>query len=107
MVNDAEFEAHLAKLREKFRARLGSYRQRLGEARDALAVSSDDGAALRQMKAAAHELAGAAATFGFDVIGDVARELEYSVDERLAGRSDLTDVVRLLRQLLGEIDRAA
>jgi HPt (histidine-containing phosphotransfer) domain-containing protein len=101
MTHDADFEAHFAALRERFRAGLGSYRDRLVEARNALAAGKET---MRPLKGVAHELAGSAETFGFAEIGAVAASLEEAVDQVLAGSAEPLAVIAPLRGLIREVE---
>ena len=101
MTDDADFDAQLASLRETFRARLPEYHAGLVKARSEFLTSGEEG--LRQIRRLAHTLAGAAGTFGFQEITDLALDLEATVDASLAGEPREA-VTTPMRQLIREIE---
>jgi HPt (histidine-containing phosphotransfer) domain-containing protein len=102
MSEDADFEAHFARLREAFRSRLPDYRADLVRIRSAFHASGEGG--LRDLRAVAHSLAGAAGTFGFPEIGEIALELETAADKSLSGDAGREAVTGPLRRLIREIE---
>src|SRR4051794_34845317 len=74
MSDEAEFEAHLGILREKYRDRLAVYQQNLVIERQALAASPNP-AVVSRLKMLAHDLAGSAGTFGHADVSEAAGEL--------------------------------
>lgn len=103
MTDDTEFEAHFAALRERFQARLASYRERLVEGRNAFAVSTGDDT-IRRLRGVAHELAGSSGSFGFAEIGELAALLEEAADRVLAGSDAPACMIVPLRQLIREVE---
>jgi HPt (histidine-containing phosphotransfer) domain-containing protein len=105
MSDEAEFEAHLAILREKFRERLAGYHQNLVTERQALAAAADV-AIVPRLKMLAHDLAGSAGTFGHADVSEAAAELEAAADEVLARAVDRDAIIAPLRRLIREVEFA-
>jgi HPt (histidine-containing phosphotransfer) domain-containing protein len=102
MSEDEEFEQQMAGLRETFRSRLPDYHANLVRARSAFISSGEEG--VRELRKMAHALAGAAGTFGFPEIGDVAMEVEATADAVLSGDESREAVIGPLRQLIKEVE---
>jgi HPt (histidine-containing phosphotransfer) domain-containing protein len=102
MTDEKEFEEHFGRLRESFRARLPDYQASLVKARSGFIASGADG--VREIRKVAHTLAGAAGTFGFPEIGEVALEVEVAADAVLSGEDTREAVIGPLRQLIREIE---
>lgn len=99
---ELEFEARVAVLRRTYVEGLPARNKALIDAWRACADGSGDAAWL-DLREVAHKLAGSAASYGFDALGEAARE----VDRLLSGRSPCRDraqaqaaVERLLAALL-------
>lgn len=101
-MEDESEDEHFAALRETFRARLPGYHESLVAAQRAFLTSGDEG--VRDLRKIAHTLAGAAGTFGFPEIGEIALDLEQAADAALAGEGTRADLIGPLRQLIREID---
>jgi HPt (histidine-containing phosphotransfer) domain-containing protein len=89
---DPDFRAHLKALGDKYAA---SIPERMRAIADAVAAAgtAPDHAALEQVHHALHTVAGSAASFGFDALGDEARRLEQAVRGLLAGQSGWSELV--------------
>lgn len=92
MRGNAEYQAKLDKLTERYRAALP---QRLAQMRAAWAqvADEDDRDALADLHRVAHSLAGSGQTFGYAAVSRVARELETALAAALA-TGTLADHVR-------------
>jgi HPt (histidine-containing phosphotransfer) domain-containing protein len=102
-MNDEELETHFARLRDRFRLRLSTYRDRLVEARNDYVARADE-QVVRRMRSIAHELAGAGGTFGYPDLSEFAAELETAADSVLYGQEQPVVVAAPLRQLLRELE---
>jgi HPt (histidine-containing phosphotransfer) domain-containing protein len=105
MSDEAEFEAHLGILREKYRDRLAVYQQNLVIERQALAASPNP-AVVSRLKMLAHDLAGSAGTFGHADVSEAAGELEVAADKVLAKAAERDAVIAPLRRLIREVELA-
>ena len=85
----------------------GNFRDRLEADRQALAELSDTGD-LRELQRIVHGLAGAAGTFGYSEIGDIAIELD---DKLVAAQTvlpeELARLLAALEQALGTSEKSA
>jgi HPt (histidine-containing phosphotransfer) domain-containing protein len=85
----------------------GSFRERLEADRAAIAQLSET-ADLDQLRRIVHALAGAAGTFGFAEIGDIAIELDDKfIASRAVSAIDIARLLAALEQALGEPERSA
>ena len=73
---DEEFFARLNALNDKFAASVPETLARLRAVREAFEPATPDPALVRDMHQILHTIAGSAATFGFRVFGQQARQLE-------------------------------
>jgi HPt (histidine-containing phosphotransfer) domain-containing protein len=73
---DQDFFARLNALNDKFAASVPSTMARLRDARMRFDVSAPDSALVAELHQMLHTIAGSAATFGFRVLGQQARQLE-------------------------------
>ena len=73
---DQEFFARLNALNDKFAAGIPATLERLQAARQRFDPAAPDTALLAELHAVLHTVAGSAATFGFRVLGQEARQLE-------------------------------
>lgn len=90
----SDFEAHLAALRGRFRARLAEEREQLR-----VALESDDRETLARV---AHRLAGSAGTFGAPEISDAAARVEQCLDEGGTGEEIAHLVGALTERMIAE-----
>ncbi|MEX0752034.1 MAG: response regulator [Xanthobacteraceae bacterium] len=97
--------AGLSTLRDGFIERLRTDAAALTDCRADLADTEARLAALEQIKAFSHALAGAAGIFGFQEISRVAAELEKAVVDGPRGNGAPTKVEQALDALLDHIDR--
>ena len=85
----------------------GTFRERLEADRQKLAQLSDTGD-LDQLKRIVHGLAGAAGTFGYGELGDIAIALD---DDLVAGKTvapaDIARLLAALEQALGKPEKSA
>jgi HPt (histidine-containing phosphotransfer) domain-containing protein len=73
---DQEFFARLSALNDKFAASVPDMLARLRQQRAACNAGAPDAAATKDLHQSLHTIAGSAATFGFRVFGQQARNLE-------------------------------
>ncbi len=73
---DTEFFARLNALNDKFAASVPATLQRLREKREAFNPAAPDAELTRELHQILHTIAGSAATFGFRILGQKAREIE-------------------------------
>ena len=73
---DQDFFARLNELNDKFAASVPSTMARLREARVRFVSAQPDKALVEELHQMLHTIAGSAATFGFRVLGQQARQLE-------------------------------
>ena len=73
---DQEFFARLNALNDKFAAGIPDTLGRLHTARTQFSAAAPDAALVRELHQILHTVAGSAATFGFRVLGQEARQLE-------------------------------
>jgi CheY-like chemotaxis protein len=93
--------AGIAALSVSFGQRLRSDAAELAQLRSKLADDAHDRAAIEQVKAIAHSLAGAAGVYGCGRIGNEAAMLEQAANKRLTGEESSGEVERGLDSLLG------
>ena len=85
----------------------GSFRARLAADR-AMVASLDESGDLRELREIVHRLAGAAGTFGYPELGDVAIELDEAFrDGRPVRLLDLARILAALEQALGVVGKSA
>jgi CheY-like chemotaxis protein len=99
--------AGLSTLREGFVRRLRVDAAALAACRPDLTNPTANSAALEQIKAFAHALAGAAGIFGFQEITRDAQALNKAVVTKIEGSGTLTKVEEALDALLASIDQVA
>jgi HPt (histidine-containing phosphotransfer) domain-containing protein len=99
-----ELEAHFEMVRERFRTRLAGRLAALQAAsRDRTEAPSDEGV-LATIKRLAHDLAGAAGTFGFAELGEVAATLERAVMRALLSPEEEQEIALPLEALTMAIE---
>jgi HPt (histidine-containing phosphotransfer) domain-containing protein len=101
-----EFEAHFAMVRERFRTRLAGRLAALQAASRDRAEAPQDEGVLATIKRLAHDLAGAAGTFGFAELGEVAATLERVVMQALLSPEEEQEVALPLEALTIAIETA-
>lgn len=85
----------------------GSFRQRLLADRQALASLSDSGD-LGELRRIVHGLAGAAGTFGYRELGEVAIELDERMrDEGAVSAAEVARLLAALDQAVGAAEKSA
>ncbi len=78
----------------------GNFIKRLQNDHEAVASLSDSGD-LEPLKVIVHQLAGAAATFGYPELGDIAIALDDSFRQREPAAADIARLLAALEQALG------
>jgi len=107
-----DFDAKLAELFANFRRQLPNRLSTCMAAWESYSAN-DDSDALSQLRFQSHKLAGAASIYGFEEIGDSARNIELLVDQFYAGSLDnkqtfqqqLAPHIQLLKKLVLEVEQ--
>ncbi|MGZ8290013.1 MAG: Hpt domain-containing protein [Telluria sp.] len=84
---DQDFFAKLNALNDKFASSVPDTMARLRDLRNRFEPAAPDGALVRELHQMLHTIAGSAATFGFRVLGQQARQLEQRLRVLMAFES--------------------
>ena len=108
-LSSAEIEGRLSRLHRSYGATLRDKIERLRRAADGFYASDEKRMrmSLEEARALSHNVAGSAATFGYGRVGQLARALEYRLEEVIGGRAGIArdgddEIDDLLRQIAGE-----
>ena len=104
-----EIDQRLLRLRKSYGATLHERVERLQQAIRNIRPNDEkrNPASLEEARALAHSVAGSAATFGYPQVGQIARALEYRLQDVIAsragmGKNDLEEIEDLLQRLAKE-----
>jgi DNA-binding response OmpR family regulator/HPt (histidine-containing phosphotransfer) domain-containing protein len=111
--NRVEIDQRLLRLRKSYGATLHERVERLQQTVRNIRPNDEkrNPASLEEARALAHSVAGSAATFGYPQVGQIARALEYRLQDIIAsrtgiGKNDLGEIEELLQQLAREEKQA-
>ena len=107
--NAIEIDQRLLRLRKSYGATLHERVERLQQTIRNIRPNDEkrNPASLEEARALAHSVAGSAATFGYPQVGQIARALEYRLQDIIAsragiGKNDLAEIEELLQRLARE-----